>query len=278
MTTTENYGLKKPDGNDYVAIDVINENMDTIDQELKNQSDHASSKSNPHGVTKSQVGLGNVPNVATNDQTPTYTQASTLATLVSGEKLSVSMGKIMKAITDLIGHLANESNPHGVTAAQAGAVPTTRTVNGKALNLNISLSASDVGAAASSHTHTASDVGAAPTAHQHAAADISSGTLGVARGGTGTATFASGAALIGNGTNAVGTRAITNLTAKAAVTGSTNLATANTVLYHAQNRLNRTTAVNAADTNYTTYMGRAIALVTAAPSSLTNGCCAFVYE
>ena len=52
--------------------------------------------------TPEQVGLGNVPNVATNDQTPTYSQASTLANLTSGEKLSVSLGKIMKAIADFI--------------------------------------------------------------------------------------------------------------------------------------------------------------------------------
>ena len=40
---------------------------------------HTGNKSNPHSVTKSQVGLDNVPNVATNDQTPTYTEATTLA-------------------------------------------------------------------------------------------------------------------------------------------------------------------------------------------------------
>lgn len=33
-------------------------------------------------------------------------------------------------------------------------VPTSRTVNGKALSANISLTAADVGAAASNHTHT----------------------------------------------------------------------------------------------------------------------------
>lgn len=68
---------------------------------------HISNKSNPHAVTKSQVGLGNVPNVETNDQTPTYTQASTLANLTNGEKLSVSMGKMAKAIADLITHKAD---------------------------------------------------------------------------------------------------------------------------------------------------------------------------
>ena len=37
-------------------------------------------------------------------------------------------------------------NPHGTTAADVGAVPTDRTVNGKALSADISLSAADVGA------------------------------------------------------------------------------------------------------------------------------------
>ena len=85
-----------------------------------NLSSHTGNKSNPHGVTKSQVGLGNVPNVATNDQTPTYTVASENTALTSGEKLSVAFGKIAKAISSLISHLANKSNPHGVTKAQVG--------------------------------------------------------------------------------------------------------------------------------------------------------------
>lgn len=88
-----------------------------------NLETHIADTNNPHSVTKSQVGLGNVPNVATNNQTPTYTAASTLAALVSGEKLSVAFGKIAKAVSDLISHLANKSNPHGVTADQADALP-----------------------------------------------------------------------------------------------------------------------------------------------------------
>lgn len=50
-----------------------------------------------------------------------------------------------------------------LTADDIGAVPTTRKVNNKALSSDITLSASDVGAAASGHTHSASDVGAVPT-------------------------------------------------------------------------------------------------------------------
>lgn len=46
----------------------------------------------------------------------------------------------------LTAHVNDEDNPHGVTAAQVGAVPTSRTVNGKALSDDITLTAGDVGA------------------------------------------------------------------------------------------------------------------------------------
>lgn len=52
-------------------------------------------------ITKSDIGLGNVPNVATNDQAPTFTQASTRTNIVSGETLSILFGKIMKFFNDL---------------------------------------------------------------------------------------------------------------------------------------------------------------------------------
>ena len=57
--------------------------------------------------------------------------------------------------SDLTAHTGNKSNPHGVTASQISAVPTSRTVNGKALSSNIQLSASDVGADASGAANTA---------------------------------------------------------------------------------------------------------------------------
>ena len=81
---------------------------------------HIQNTENPHKVTASQVGLGNVPNVNTNDQTPTYTIADKISNLTSGEKLSVAFGKIAKAISDLISHIANTSNPHKVTKSQVG--------------------------------------------------------------------------------------------------------------------------------------------------------------
>lgn len=107
---------------------------------------HVEDDHNPHKVTKTQVGLGNVPNVATNDQTPTYTTPSNLTALTSGEKLGTAMGKLARTVLSLISHLANKSNPHGVTASQ---------------------------------------INAASATHAHTATDITQGTLGVARGGTG---------------------------------------------------------------------------------------------
>jgi hypothetical protein len=47
---------------------------------------------------------------------------------------------------EIVPHKEDKSNPHGVTATQINAVPTTRTVNSKALSSDITLSASDVGA------------------------------------------------------------------------------------------------------------------------------------
>lgn len=104
--------------------------------------------------TASEVGLGNVPNVATNDQTPSYTEATTLAKLTSGEKLSVAFGKISKAITDLISHLSDSvkhitstertnwnaakthaDSAHAPSTAQANVIETVK-VNGTALTPN----------------------------------------------------------------------------------------------------------------------------------------------
>ena len=67
----------------------------------KVSEEHMKNAENPHKVTKSQVGLGDVPNASTNDQTPTFTQASTRKNIISGEKLSVIFGKLMKWFVDL---------------------------------------------------------------------------------------------------------------------------------------------------------------------------------
>lgn len=62
---------------------------------------HLGNTDNPHGTTKTDVGLGNVPNVATNNQTPTFSAASTRTNIASGETLTVILGKIMRFFADL---------------------------------------------------------------------------------------------------------------------------------------------------------------------------------
>ena len=74
--------------------------------QLKNiLNSHLSDFSNPHKVTKEQVDLGNVPNVTTNEQTPTYEKEEELSELESGETLSKAFGKISAAIANLITHV-----------------------------------------------------------------------------------------------------------------------------------------------------------------------------
>lgn len=101
------------------VVEALNESIGTR-AKAADLTAHTVDKSNPHGVTKSQVGLGNVPNVATNDQTPTFTQAAALENITTGEKLSIMLGKISKAISDFIGHIGNKENPHGVNKEQVG--------------------------------------------------------------------------------------------------------------------------------------------------------------
>lgn len=62
---------------------------------------HLNDHSNPHQVTKKQIGLELVPNVGTDDQTPVFEEAAERENIVSEEKLSVIMGKIRKWFADL---------------------------------------------------------------------------------------------------------------------------------------------------------------------------------
>lgn len=112
--------LHDTDRDQQMSIDSLDGRADSLEMGIRM---HVSDTDNPHRVDKSQVGLGNVPNVATNDQTPTYTAAPSLTYLSSGEKLSSAFGKLMKAVSSLISHISSRDNPHQVTATQVGASP-----------------------------------------------------------------------------------------------------------------------------------------------------------
>lgn len=72
-----------------------------IKKAVKKLIDHMENRNNPHEVTKVQLGINNVPNVTTNNQTPTFTPASVRVNIVSGDTLSILFGKIMKWLGDL---------------------------------------------------------------------------------------------------------------------------------------------------------------------------------
>lgn len=82
--------------------------------------EHKNDTSNPHKVTKKQIGLDNVPNVATNDQTVTFNDITELSTISSGDKMSPVFAKIKLAISKLITHLNSTNNPHNVTKTNVG--------------------------------------------------------------------------------------------------------------------------------------------------------------
>lgn len=123
--------------------------------------------------------------------TVTFSQASNRTNIASGNTLATTLGRIKKWLADLgtlafksevaktdlasgvrasldladsalqsytetdptVPSWAKASSKPSYTASEVGAVPTTRTVNGKALSDNIALTYSDVGAAASGHSH-----------------------------------------------------------------------------------------------------------------------------
>lgn len=72
---------------------------------------HIGNKSNPHGVTKAQMGLGNVNNTSDADKPVSTAQATAIADAKAAGT---------NAQTNLTTHMQNKSNPHGVTRDQLG--------------------------------------------------------------------------------------------------------------------------------------------------------------
>lgn len=83
---------------------------------------HIGNKSNPHAVTKAQVGLGNVNNTSDVDKPVSTAQATAIADAKAAGT---------NAQTNLTTHMQNMSNPHGVTRDQLGLGTTDQVVFAK---------------------------------------------------------------------------------------------------------------------------------------------------
>lgn len=93
------------------------------DKVIKESLDaHIGNKSNPHNVTKAQVGLGNVQNLTPADMPVSTAQAAAIADAKAAGT---------KAQTDLNTHANRRDNPHNVTRAQLGLATTDQVVFAK---------------------------------------------------------------------------------------------------------------------------------------------------
>lgn len=128
---------------------VISQSVNVTKEEFER---HTHDYTNPHRVTKEQIGLGNVENVAPNNQTITYQTTTVVTELESGESISSAFKKIAAAIKSLITHMQDDLSHVSPTDRQKW--------NSKA-----------------------------DKTHSHKASDITSGTLAVARGGTGVTSY-----------------------------------------------------------------------------------------
>lgn len=113
-TKTANIQLIKPDENDFYDISVQNTNMDKIDTELKKYSDHVSNTVSH--ITSEERTKWN----AKLDSSGTVSKATSDG---SGNNI-VNTYATKSTVAE---HTSNKNNPHGVTASQIGAVPTSDT-------------------------------------------------------------------------------------------------------------------------------------------------------
>lgn len=114
------------------------------DETLNTLNEHTKNTENPHKVTAQQVGLGNVPNVATNDQQPTFAESGTRSNIVSGETLSTLFGKIKKFFADLktVAFTGSYTDLSNKPTSMQNPNSLTLTMNGSATNYNGASSAS----------------------------------------------------------------------------------------------------------------------------------------
>ena len=142
--------------------------------------------------------------------------------IFSTDSFNTFVNSIKTYVNNAVSGKASASHSHGISevtnlqSSLDSKVPTSRTVNGKALSSNITLSASDVGAAASSHSHSSyvnqnafSNVKVGSTT---VAADTTTDTLEIAAG--------TGISVAGDATNDKVT--ITNSGVRSISTGTSN--------------------------------------------------------
>ena len=117
---------------------------------------HSTKTGNPHGTTKADLGLSSVENKSSATIRSELTKANVTTAL--GYTPPTTDTNTWRPVQN---NLTSTATDQSLSAAQGKVlndkfgsyVPTSRTVNGKALSSNITLSAGDVGAAAASHSH-----------------------------------------------------------------------------------------------------------------------------
>lgn len=220
------------------------------------------SGTNPHGTTAADVGLGKVNNTADADKRVLYATSagtSTSATKATqdsaGQQINTTYIKGLSVNGKVITYTKGDGSTGTITTQD-----TDTTYSAAGSTLGLVKSGGDV-------TISSGVITIIDDSHNHSASNITSGTLGAARGGTGATSFTSGEALIGNGTDAITTRSITNMTAKSYITYNTNLMTTNTLAYW-----NGAYASNgASNLSYCNYGAFGTAATYSATSSITSG-------
>lgn len=140
MTYTENYRLKKPDGEEFIDIEDLNQNMEKIDTQLKAQAQKAEGDGTK--VQEIQAALNEKADLKNGkvpvEQLPAmnYDPKGTAVTAVSNHNSSAGAhADIRQAVANtqaaaqqaasalqsgLDSHTGNKGNPHAVTKAQVG--------------------------------------------------------------------------------------------------------------------------------------------------------------
>ena len=159
MKYTKNYQFKKPDSDDAYDIQNENDNMDLIDETLKNTVDNVGIELN--------------------------------AALLELRNAIANAQAILESLVDskIATHTANKNNPHSVTLAQVlggGGSSVIPVANGGTGNSSVDTTPTQNSTkmVTSGGVYTAL-AGKAASSHNHSASNITSGTLPLSRGGLG---------------------------------------------------------------------------------------------